>query len=334
MRFEDIRKVIVLAGGPSSEAAVSRVTAAGMAEAVRGMGKDVDVWELEGDWLARLVAVPKEGVFVLLALHGCPGEDGTVQGVLELLGVPYQGSGVLGCALAMDKVRARTVMAAAGVEVAEALVGDDGWDNEVVSAFLAKHGKVVAKPVASGSSVGVSIVSSMAEWPAAYTKASAEGDVLVEQYIAGKELTVGVLVPQRGEPTALAVVEIVANKDVFYDYESKYGAGGSDHICPALLPEVVTAAAQQGAVKAALAVGAKGACRVDFRYDDTCNKLVGLEVNATPDYGLVVLEVNTLPGMTPTSLLPDAARFAATPMDYPALVRWMINDGLTRLEKV
>lgn len=310
MQFDDIRKVVVLAGGPSAEAAVSRVSAKGIAGALAQLGVAHEIWELAGDWLARLVREPREGLFVFIGLHGCPGEDGTVQGVLDLLGVPYQGSGVLGCALAMDKVRSREVMRASGVEVAEGLVGDDLKDLKKVEAFLRTHGRLVAKPAASGSSVGVSLVGEMSQWEAAYATAAEHGAVLVEEYIPGRELTVGVL----GD-TALPVVEIVANKDVFYDYESKYAAGGSDHICPALLPEVVTARVQQGALKAARAVAAEGACRVDFRYDERTHRLVALEVN-------------TLPGLTPTSLLPDAARYAGK--DYPALVRWMMEDGLTR----
>ena len=264
--------------------------------------------------MGRLVAEPKDGLFVLIALHGCPGEDGTVQGVLDLLGVPYQGSGVLGCAVAMDKVRARMVMAACGLDVAEAFYGEDLGDTGKVSAFLVRHGKMVVKPNASGSSVGVSIVADMADWSAAYELAAREGEVLVEAFIPGRELTVGVL----GDK-ALAVVEIVANKGAFYDIASKYEVGGSDHICPAILPDVVTTQAQQGAVKAAQAVAAKGACRVDFRYDGASGRVV-------------VLEVNTLPGMTPTSLLPDAARYAN--MSYPALVRWMIDDSLMRFERI
>lgn len=312
MKFEDIKKVIVLCGGPSAEAAVSRVTAKGMADALRALGLSHEVKDISDEgWFAWLVHQPREGLFVLIALHGCPGEDGTVQGVLDLLGVPYQGSGVLGCAVAMDKVRARMVMAACGLDVAEALWGDDVRDVAKVGALLARHGKLVAKPNASGSSVGVSLVSDMADWPAAYALAAKEGEILVEAFIPGRELTVGVL----GDK-ALAVVEIVANKGAFYDIASKYEVGGSDHICPAVLPDVVTTRAQQGAIKAARAVAARGACRVDFRYDETSGRLV-------------VLEVNTLPGMTPTSLLPDAARYAT--MSYPALVRWMIDDSLTRL---
>lgn len=310
MHFKDIRNVIILAGGPSAEADVSGVTAAGMAGAVEKLGLAHEVWELQGDWLARLAAMPKQGVFVLIGLHGCPGEDGSVQGALDLLGLPYQGSGVLGCALAMDKIRARNVMAAAGVDVAAALHGEALKDKAKVEAFLKTHGRLVAKPAASGSSVGVTLVNDIKDWPKAYADAAAHGEVLVEAFIPGRELTVGVL---GGKP--LAVVEIIANKGAFYDAASKYQAGGSDHICPADLPEVVTAAAQQGAAKAAQAVAARGACRVDIRYDETSGRLV-------------VLEVNTLPGMTPTSLLPDAARYAH--MDYPALVRWMIDDALTR----
>lgn len=310
MQLTEISRVVVLAGGPSSEAAVSRTSAKGVAGALAALGLPHEVWELEGDWLARLAALPRAGLFVFVALHGCPGEDGTVQGALDVLGIPYQGSGVLGCALAMDKIKARQVMAAVGVEVAASLEGDALDDTARVEGFLQRYGKMVVKPATSGSSVGVSVVAAMDGWPAARAKAAAHGEVLVEEFVRGRELTVGVL-----GNSPLPVVEVVANLGAFYDYESKYAAGGSEHICPAMLPEVVTAQAQQGAVKAARAVAAGGACRVDFRYDDRIHRVVALEVN-------------TLPGLTPTSLLPDAARYAG--MDYTALVRWMIDDGLTR----
>lgn len=319
MRLNDVSTVVILAGGPSSEAAVSRVTAKGIGEALDKLAVSHQTWELDtaGEWVSRLAAMPRVGTFVFIALHGCPGEDGTVQGVLDLLGVPYNGSGVLGNALAMDKVRARVLMQNAGLAVADALYGELLTD-EALTSFLSKHGQVVVKPVASGSSVGVSIISDMKSWPAARAKAAVEGDVLVEAYIPGRELTIGVLAGVDGI-YALPVVEIIAKKDAFYDYDSKYAAGGSDHICPAQLPDVVTTQAQQGAVQAVKSVSAIGACRVDFRYDAKSSSLV-------------VLEVNTLPGMTPTSLLPDAARYAHPPMDYPALVRWMIEDGLKRFE--
>lgn len=309
MQLSDIKNTIILCGGPSPEAEISRVTAKGVASALRELMMPHEAWELEGDWMLKLAAQPA-GTFVFIALHGCPGEDGTVQGALDLLGLPYQGSGVLGNALAMDKARARTAMAEAGVKVAPALHGDALHDEAQVAQFLAEHGKLVAKPNAAGSSVGVAIFSHLKDWPKAYETAAKHGEVLVEAFIPGRELTVGVL----GDK-ALPVVEIIPNKGEFYDIESKYAAGGSDHIVPAKLPEAATAAMQQGALKAARAVGARGACRVDFRYDE-------------PNNNIVVLEVNTLPGLTPTSLLPDAARCVG--ITYPALVRWMIEDGLNR----
>lgn len=310
MQFKAIKNVIILAGGPSSEAAISRITAKGVAGALKELKLKHEVWELEGDWLSKLAKQPKESTFVFIALHGCPGEDGTVQGALDLLGLPYQGSGVLGNALAMDKARARDAMAAHGVPVAAALYGEALKDKAKVAAFLKKHRKLVAKPNAAGSSVGVAIFKSMADWPKAYKTAAAHGDVLLEAFIPGRELTVGVL----GDK-ALPVVEIIPNKGDFYDIESKYAAGGSTHIVPAKLPKRITATLQQGAVKAAKAVHAQGASRVDFRYDERNNNIVALEVN-------------TLPGLTPVSLLPEAA--GCIGISYPALVRWMMEDGLKR----
>lgn len=309
MQFTSIKNVIILAGGPSPEADISRISAKGVASAMAELALPHETWELEGDWMLRLAAQPK-GTFVFIALHGCPGEDGTVQGVLDLLGLPYQGSGVLGNALAMDKIRTRNAMAAAGVKVAPALYGEALQNETQVAAFLKEHGKMVCKPNAAGSSVGVGIVSSMAEWPAAYQAAAAHGQVLVEAYIPGKELAAGVLGNQ-----ALPLVDITPNKGAFYDIASKYQPGGSTHTVPAALPAHVTAEVQQGAVKAAQAVGSRGACRVDFRYDEANNNIVALEVN-------------TLPGLTPVSLLPEAA--GCMGMSYPALVRWMMEDGLKR----
>ncbi len=307
-----VQRIIILAGGPSPEAAVSRSSSAGVKAAFDTLGISADVWELDGDWIGRLAAVPRDGVFVFIGLHGAPGEDGSVQGVLDLLGLPYQGSGVSGSAVAMDKVLSRVVMAAAGVPVAAALHDEALKDPAAVAAFMDEHGKVVVKPVCAGSSVGVTIVDRISQWGAAMDKAAKHGPVLVEAFVPGVELTAAVL---RGvdDVRVLPVIEITTPDDRFYDYASKYDVGGSAHVIPARVPAEVLARVETAALRAAEAVGARGVCRVDFRYDATADVLVAWEVN-------------TLPGMTPTSLVPDAAK--AVGMDYPALVRWMMEDGL------
>lgn len=309
---DQVQRVIILAGGPSPEAAVSRSSSAGVKAAFDTLGISADVWELDGDWIGRLAAVPKDGVFVFIGLHGAPGEDGSVQGVLDLLGLPYQGSGVTGSAVAMDKILARTVMAAAGVPVAAALHGGALRDPAAVAAFLEAHGKVVVKPACAGSSVGVTVVDRISQWGAAMDKAAAHGPVLVEAFVPGMELTATVL-RGAGEMRVLPVIEITTPDNRFYDYSSKYDVGGSAHVIPARIAAPVLERITAAALRAVEAVGVCGACRVDFRYDPVAD-------------GLAALEVNTLPGMTSTSLVPDAAKAAG--MDYPALVRWMMEDGL------
>jgi D-alanine-D-alanine ligase len=313
-----ISRVIILAGGPSPEAAVSRSTAAGMAAAVAELGLSNEVWELEGDWIAKLTALPKTGTFVLLALHGAPGEDGTVQGVLELLGLPYQGSGVAASAVCMDKILTRIVIEKAGVPVANALYGPALTDENKLKTFLNTCGKVVVKPACAGSSVGVQVVDNVSGFKHASDEAAkygpypAQNPVLAEQCVGDTELTASVLGAQ-----ALPIIEIVPqgakHNGLAYDFNSKYSVGGSAHIVPANLPEDITNTVQGWAVAAGCAVGATGAYRVDFRYDRLTHQAIALEVN-------------TLPGMTPTSLLPDAA--ASSGLNYTALVRWMITDGL------
>lgn len=307
MAIAGVNKVIVLAGGPSMEADISRTSAAGMCGALRELGLAHELWELEGDWLQRLANQPRDGLFVLLGLHGCPGEDGSIQAVLELLDIPYQGSGVAASALAMDKIRSRLVLQGAGLPVAAGLWGDAAADLNRLAEFMDEHGTVVVKPANGGSSVGVSLVKGFSQLGAAIADAEKLGPVLVEEFISGKELTVSCLGSR-----ALAVTEIVPQGSVFYDFKAKYSTGGSVHHTPAALPEAVTARLQQGAVQAARALGLAGAYRMDFRYDVANDRAV-------------ILEANTLPGMTPTSLLPEAAQHVG--MTYAAVVRWMIEDG-------
>jgi D-alanine-D-alanine ligase len=244
----------------------------------------------------------------LNVLHGRPGEDGTLQGMLEILGIPYTHSGVLASALAMQKDVAKVVLHAAGVPVPEGTVASRF---EVAKQHVLPPPYVV-KPIAEGSSVGVFIVTADHAHPPQELNREdwAFGDrVIVEKYIPGKELTCAVMGDQ-----ALGVIEIVPMLQ-FYDYEAKYAPGGSKHLLPALVSSFVYQLARELALAAHRALGCRGVSRADFRYDD---RVEGRG-------GLLCLEVNTQPGMTETSLVPELAAHAGIPFDE--LVRWMVEEA-------
>ncbi|WP_454918203.1 D-alanine--D-alanine ligase [Xanthobacter sediminis] len=300
------KHVAVLMGGWSAEREVSLRSGAACAAALEEAGyrvTRVDVGRDVAEVLARLA--PDAALNVL---HGRPGEDGTIQGVLEILRIPYSHSGVLASALAMDKAQARVMLAAAGVPVA--------LGRPVTRAEAAK-GHVMAppyvlKPVAEGSSVGVFIVREGQAHPPQelHREDWSFGEILLaEQFIPGLELTCGVM----GE-RALGVIEIEATQP-FYDYESKYAPGGSRHILPArILPEVYEQV-RMLSLTAHRALGCRGVSRADFRFD----------VSRGDASGLVCLEVNTQPGMTATSLVPDMAAHAG--ISFGELVTWMVEDA-------
>jgi D-alanine-D-alanine ligase len=244
----------------------------------------------------------------LNVLHGRPGEDGTLQGMLEILGIPYSHSGVMASAVAMQKDIAKTVLKAAGVPVPGGVVVSRA---EAAKKHLLQPPYVI-KPVAEGSSVGVFIVREDHKHPPQeLTRADwSFGDrVLVEPYIPGKELTCAVM----GDK-ALGVIEIVANTK-FYDYEAKYAPGGSTHLLPAPVPAEIYEECRRLSLAAHYALGCRGVTRSDFRYDDS---LAGAK-------GLACLEVNTQPGMTETSLVPELA--AHTGISFEKLVSWMVEDA-------
>lgn len=299
-------KVAVLLGGRSSEREVSLVSGANCAEALRAEGFEVvEIDPAAGDLSAALIVAKPDIVFN--ALHGRFGEDGTVQGLLELLRIPYTHSGVLASALAMHKQRTKDIYAAAGVPVVKSIV----VDRVTAASTHLMEPPYVVKPVCEGSSVGVFIVRPGDNRPPeelATEKWSGSGMWMVEEYVPGRELTVAVMGNQ-----ALAVTEIVTNLE-FYDYEAKYAAGGSRHILPAPIPEAVAESAMRLAEKAHAALGCRGVSRTDFRYDDTDGK-----------HRLVALETNTQPGMTATSLVPEQA--ALKGFTYRALCRWIVEDA-------
>ena len=299
--------VAVLMGGWSSEREVSLATGGACAEALRASGyrvSEVDVGRDIADVLARL----KPDV-AFNALHGPFGEDGTIQGLLEILAIPYTHSGVLASALAMDKEKAKVIFRGARIPVAE---------SRVVSREEAARGHVmrppyVIKPVAEGSSCGVFIVAEdMAHPPQElHSPGWRYGDrLMVERYVAGRELTCAVM----GD-VALGVIEIVSKGHRFYNYESKYLPGGSEHILPAEISPNIYQDVQKLSIKAHKALGCRGVTRADFRYDD--------RVHGTGE--LVCLEVNTQPGMTETSLVPELAAHAGH--GFEELVNWMVEDA-------
>jgi D-alanine-D-alanine ligase len=298
-------RVAVLMGGMSSEREVSLRSGGKVAEALRSAGFDVVAIEVSEDLEALLAALKPRPDIVFNALHGRFGEDGTIQGVLDYLGIPYTHSGVRASALAMDKAAAKAVFAAAGLPVAPHRIVD--------IAELTDHDPLpppyVVKPVNEGSSVGVSLVLDGGNARHEIAAAWHFGAAMVEQYIPGRELTVCVL-----EDHAVAVTEILT-AETFYDYEAKYSAGGSRHVLPAELPAEVTERAKDVALAAHHALGCRGATRADLRYDDATGRLV-------------LLEVNTQPGMTPTSLLPEQAAYAG--IDFPALCTWMVERASCR----
>lgn len=296
-------RVAVIMGGWSSERPVSLSSGKGMAEAARKAGFDVVEIDATRD-LARQLELAKPEV-ALNALHGPWGEDGCVQGMLEIMGIPYTHSGVLASALAMNKDKSRAVYVQHGLDIAEGgmfAVADLARGHVLEPPY-------VIKPIAEGSSFGVLIVREGANRPPAeLTDGSWKfgAEALVEKFIPGRELTVGVMGDR-----AMAVTEITTLRE-YYDFAAKYQAGGSRHVLPADLPHAVTEAALAAALKAHQALGCRGVTRSDFRYDDKAGRLV-------------ILETNTQPGMTPTSLIPEQAAYLG--IDYPSLVRWMIEDA-------
>jgi D-alanine-D-alanine ligase len=301
-----IKQVAVLLGGISAEREVSLRSGAQVVAALRQAGFEVTPIEVTADLGALITALNPKPDVVFNALHGRFGEDGAIQGVLDYLDIPYTHSGVRASALAMDKAAAKAVFSHAGLPVAPHRIID--------IAELADHDPLpppyVVKPVNEGSSVGVSIVKPGDNRNAQIVQEWQFGPAMVEQYIPGRELTVCVL-----EDRALAVTEILTDEE-FYDYHAKYATGGSRHVLPAQLPPEITHRAMDIALAAHRALGCRGASRADLRYDVETNRLV-------------LLEVNTQPGMTATSLLPEQAGFIG--MGFPALCAWMVERATCRV---
>jgi D-alanine-D-alanine ligase len=301
-----MKRVAVIYGGWSSEREVSVSSGTQMLKAAKAAGYDAVGIDAGRDLAAQLAEAEPD--VVLNGLHGPWGEDGCVQGLLEIMGLPYSHSGVLASALAMDKLKSKAVYRSAGLPVAE----DKQVTREEAAAAHPLKPPYVVKPVNEGSSFGVLIVREGTNGPPQelLDESWHYGDYLMaEEFIPGRELTVAVLGDR-----ALAVTEITTLRD-YYDFDAKYSAGGSQHVIPADLPERITRLAMDYALQAHQALGCRGATRSDFRYDDKRDRLV-------------ILETNTQPGMTPTSLVPEQAAFVG--MSFEGLVAWMIEDASCR----
>ncbi|SDB52485.1 D-alanine--D-alanine ligase [Belnapia rosea] len=300
--------VAVLHGGISAEREVSLASGEQCVAALREAGFKVTPIDVGPDLAVTIGALRAAKPDVVFnALHGRFGEDGCIQGVLDWMGLPYTHSGLRASALAMDKVAAKAVFRAAGLPVPSHRLTDP----EELAAEDPLPRPYVVKPVNEGSSVGVHILRTGDNRRAEIAAGWRFGrTVLVEEFIPGRELTVGVLGDR-----ALAVTDIIADAGSFYDYSSKYAEGGSRHVVPAAIHPVVREQAMEVALAAHRALGCRGATRADFRYDDTAGE----------PGRLVLLEVNTQPGLTPTSLLPEQA--AHVGIGFPALCAWMVEQA-------
>src|SRR3954469_6808397 len=300
--------IAVLMGGWSAEREVSLVTGNGVADALERRGHRVTRIDMDRNVAQRLGEVAPDLVFN--ALHGTPGEGGTVQGMMDLMGLRYTHSGLEASVIAIDKELTKMVLAPHGIRMPEGKI----VDSESLFAADPLPRPYVLKPVNEGSSVGVAIVTASGNYGNPIAR-DVEGpwrefgELLAEPFIPGRELTVAVL-----DDEALAVTELCP-KSGFYDYDAKYTEGMTEHVCPAKIPVEIEAAALKMALDAHRLLGCRGASRSDFRWDDSQGEA-----------GLYLLEVNTQPGMTPLSLVPEQAR--ARGIDYATLVERIVEAAL------
>lgn len=297
------KRVAVLMGGWSSEREVSLVSGAAVVESLKELGYEVLPIDVSRDLQSLLTALTPRPDVIFNALHGVGGEDGTIQGVLEILGIPYTHSGVVSSAIAMDKILSRKVFKYEGIKTPP-------W--KLISLDELKQGHPMAfpyviKPVGEGSSRGVYIIFDDSEYTKALEEWSYGNNILIEQYIPGKEIQVAVI-----DNKAVGAIEICPHSG-FYDYEAKYTAGKADHIMPARLSTEAYQTCLNLALKAHKALKCRGATRSDFRYDDT----------GTGEFYL--LELNTQPGMTPLSLVPEIAAY--NKINFSQLIQSMIENA-------
>lgn len=300
MSSRTVQNVVVLMGGRSAEREVSLSSGTECAKALRSEGFDVTELDAGRDVAERLKELAPDAVFN--ALHGRWGEDGCIQGLLEWLAIPYTHSGVRASSTAIDKERTKALYREHGLPVVDSLLAGRA-DVEAAHVMAPPY---VVKPYNEGSSVGIYIVNKDANSPPKLA-ADAPEVLMVEAFAPGRELTCTVMGDR-----ALGVTEIIT--EGWYDYHAKYAAGGSRHVCPAEIPDEITRACQAHALKAHDALGCRGISRTDFRWDDSKGAA-----------GLVLLETNTQPGMTPTSLSPEHAAHAG--YSFGAFCRWIVEDA-------
>ena len=308
--------VAVLMGGWSSERPVSLMSGEGVAKALEGRGHKVTRIDMGRDVAMKLAEAAPDVVFN--ALHGCPGEDGSVQGMMDLMGLAYTHSGLTTSVIAIDKELTKQVLVAHGIP----MPGGRIVRSEELYAHDPLPRPYVLKPANEGSSVGVALVTDDSNYGNPISR-EAQGpwahfpELMAEPFIRGKELTTAVI----GGPNSarsLAVTELKP-KTGFYDFDAKYTDGLTEHVCPAEIPDDITEACKAIALRAHQLLGCRGTSRSDFRWDDSQGVA-----------GLFLLEVNTQPGMTPLSLVPEQARYCG--MDYPTLVEAIITEALNDFE--
>jgi D-alanine-D-alanine ligase len=310
-----VGRIAVLKGGSSLERQVSLRSAGRVEDALARLGHAVVPIDVDGELVDRLRAEAPDAAFIML--HGVGGEDGTVQELLEILAIPYTGSGVLACMRSMDKVLCKHLLIDAGIPTPEFFAFNETAFKGLGAARLLPAIEerldfpIVVKPAAQGSALGIKFARTAADVPAALVAAfSYDTRVLLERYVRGRDLAVSVL-----EGSALPAVEAVPNDEAFYDFESRYEIGRTTFVCPAELPEPITARAQALAVATYDLLGCYGVARVDMMLDDETGELF-------------VLEANPIPGMTDTSLLPQAAEAAG--IGFDALVERMLELAFER----
>ncbi|HWX74947.1 MAG TPA: D-alanine--D-alanine ligase [Solirubrobacteraceae bacterium] len=321
--MSDAKKVAVLKGGPSLERPVSLRSGAHAQEALTRLGHDVVGLDVGPELVAQLRTDPPDAAFI--ALHGRDGEDGTVQALLEALGIPYTGSGPAACVRCTDKVLAKHLMREAGIPTLEFHSLREGSIRQLgaadaLAAIEARLGfPLVVKPASQGSALGVKFARAGEELPGAMVGAfSYDEKILIERYAKGRDLAVSVLdagEDGRGQPVALPIVEAVPREEDFYDYESRYEIGKTTFVCPAELEPHTTERAQQLALDAYALLGCHGVARVDLMLEADGGELW-------------VLEVNVVPGLTETSLLPQAADAAG--IGFDELIRRVLASAWTR----
>ena len=313
------RKVAVLKGGRSLERNVSLRSGAHAQEALARLGHEVVAIDADPQLVSALREAGPDAA--LIALHGPDGEDGTMQALLEALGIPYTGSGPAACMCATDKVLSKHLMRNAGIptpefhSLRETSIKELGAADALPAVEAALGFPLVVKPASQGSALGVKFARNDEELPSALVGAfSYDRKVLIERYVKGRDLAVSVLDGPSG-PLALPVVEAVPREEDFYDYESRYEIGMTTFVCPAELPDDVTARAQELALDVYRLLGCRGVARVDLMLDDASSELW-------------VLEANVIPGMTETSLLPQAADAAG--IGFDELIDLILSTALAR----